>query len=50
MFRWPQLADFIGFNLIEVAIAMEDGSYWADRDDGDASECGNYGPAGDGGD
>lgn len=30
MFRWPRLFDFLSFELIEVAIAMEDGSYWDD--------------------
>lgn len=37
MFRWPVLSAFIGWELIEVAIAMEDGSYWEPQDDGDAS-------------
>lgn len=28
MFRFPLLSDFLCYELIEVAIAMEDGSYW----------------------
>lgn len=28
MFRFPDLADFLCWELIEVAAAMEDGSYW----------------------
>lgn len=36
MFRWPALFDFLSFELIEVAIAMEDGSYWADDNRVDA--------------
>jgi hypothetical protein len=49
MHRWPVLADFIGFELIEVAKAMADGSYWDVQDDGDARDCGYFGPSGESG-
>lgn len=38
MYRWPDLADFLGWELLGVAMAMEDGSYWNGRDDGRAQD------------
>jgi len=40
MFRWAVLADFLGCELLEVAYAMADGSYWASRYSPAADECG----------
>ncbi len=40
MFRFPLLADFLGWELIDVAKAMADGSYWKPVDNGDARDCG----------
>ena len=47
MFRWPVLSDFLGCELLDVAYAMADGSYWDVRSDGDARDCGDFGPRGD---
>jgi hypothetical protein len=50
MYRWPVLSDFVGFELLEVAAAMEDGSYWDTPNDGDARDYGGgFDPHGDGG-
>lgn len=40
MFRWPTLVLFLGYDLLEVAKAMADGSYW-NQNDGDARDCGS---------